>query len=477
MRFTSFFTSAFAAVLLLGMFSACGSDRYDAPLLTSHIEGVDGDTDLIIAYSLDNNLVNTVYERIQLDSLGNFEFMPELPEGFTDTDVTIYVGDNSVGAFLQKGKTVAVDITVDPVTGALTKTYSGDNTDVSEFINEYNRAFDIMQYFSLDENDTTTNGQYRQLLENNYAAAKEALAGISDSGIRQQYDALSRAQYLGRKAMLISDRAYHEGIPAADDPEYKEVAAEIDPDSETAGRASILHVWLNANNPERSVDGVTDYKAALAELELIDSNISYEPNRRRALGMIANSFFVYNKPTPEEAEGFMEVFSRVAAPYTAMVETYTAKAEEIKKALKAGDPMPYDPELQAPDGSVVRLSDLYGKVLYIDVWATWCGPCQKEIPKFAAAYDRFRNNKGITFLSISVDQDEEAWKAQLKRENPAWPQYRLTPDENKKFSQALAINGIPRFILIGADGKLINPDAPRPSAPDIDSILSQAIAD
>ena len=112
-----------------------------------------------------------------------------------------------------------------------------------------------------------------------------------------------------------------------------------------------------------------------------------------------------------------------------------------------------------------------GRVVFIDLWATWCGPCCAEIPYIEKLVERFKNDGRIRFVSVSVDSNKEAWLKKLETDKPAWKQF-LRED----FCTLYGISGIPRFILIGRDGKIIDPNAPRPSSDGIISYLEEQLA-
>ena len=128
------------------------------------------------------------------------------------------------------------------------------------------------------------------------------------------------------------------------------------------------------------------------------------------------------------------------------------------------------------NGQEVALSDFKGKVVYIDVWATWCGPCKKEIPYMAKLEEEYAGNKNIIFMSVSIDaeKDIEKWKAMVKEKNMKGIQ--LFAGEHKAdISDPYKINAIPRFMLVGKDGKMINSNAPRPSSDEIRPVLNGAL--
>ena len=129
------------------------------------------------------------------------------------------------------------------------------------------------------------------------------------------------------------------------------------------------------------------------------------------------------------------------------------------------------------DGKTHRSSDFEGKVLYIDFWATWCGPCKQEIPHMAKLYDHYKNNPKIAIISISIDTNVEAWRKMVTKDKPEWPQFVAEGAQNMKMSNDWGITAIPRFIILNADGTIRSANATRPSSPDIIKELDAIIAE
>jgi len=134
-----------------------------------------------------------------------------------------------------------------------------------------------------------------------------------------------------------------------------------------------------------------------------------------------------------------------------------------------------DITLERTDGTKLELSSLFGKTLFLDFWATWCPPCCREIPFLQTLAGQFADNKDLRIISISLDQDREAWVKKVAEDNPTWEQYRICADEVDDFFSAIELETIPRFIIVGPDGSIINADAPRPSDESCVSTLQQAI--
>ncbi|MHC1779186.1 MAG: TlpA family protein disulfide reductase [Bacteroidales bacterium] len=129
-----------------------------------------------------------------------------------------------------------------------------------------------------------------------------------------------------------------------------------------------------------------------------------------------------------------------------------ADAQEQKKKMSIGS---ISPDFSYPglDGKSLGPKSFRGKVLLIDFWASWCGPCRAEIPNLKEAYAMFKD-KGVEFLSVSVDKSSDEWKKAMTQEQMPWPQI-LAPQSGKEVMELYQFSGIPFIVLIDKDGKLI----------------------
>lgn len=112
------------------------------------------------------------------------------------------------------------------------------------------------------------------------------------------------------------------------------------------------------------------------------------------------------------------------------------------------------PEFEVKDikNQTIKPANFKGKVLVIDFWASWCGPCRQEIPNLKKYYEEFKG-KGVEFLSVSIDAKKEAWLKAMKEENMAWKQG-WTTDAGKEVMDLYQFSGIPFILIIDKGGKI-----------------------
>ena len=132
------------------------------------------------------------------------------------------------------------------------------------------------------------------------------------------------------------------------------------------------------------------------------------------------------------------------------------------KILPKGMASPKFVNFENFNGGKTSLDDLKGKFVYIDLWATWCGPCKKEIP-FLKVLEKEFHDQNINFVSISVDRvkDRDKWKKMVTDLQLTGVQLFANGDDS--FEKAYEVSGIPRFILLDPQGNIVDPNALRPS--------------
>ncbi len=136
------------------------------------------------------------------------------------------------------------------------------------------------------------------------------------------------------------------------------------------------------------------------------------------------------------------------------VLNYIKESEE--EALNAAKMMVGSkaPIFECPDvnGKMYGPESFKGKVLLIDFWASWCGPCRAEIPHLKKVYEKYSRND-VEFLSVSIDKGESEWKKALSQENMPWTQV-LAPKSGSEVSRLYQFSGIPFLVIIDKEGKI-----------------------
>ena len=157
---------------------------------------------------------------------------------------------------------------------------------------------------------------------------------------------------------------------------------------------------------------------------------------------------------------------RAKAMYSKMVENYAA--------TYPGKPAP-NFIFTDVSGKQLSLESLSGKLLLIDIWGTWCVPCIEEMPNIEALQKRYAHRDDVHIMSIACDKKRERWISFLGKHPTTWHQYLVTPEGDEVLNTAYHVVGIPRFIIVGRDGRIITPDAMRPSEPEFAAYFDKLV--
>lgn len=460
-------TRSYKSVLCCLAFAAVGQAQ--AQLLKGTLKA--NVKEVQVAYSLDGDVQNMVYKDIEPDKDGNFSFYID-GMSVPSCEVEIYTEKGCFGAYVEKDKTAIVQL-FENEKGEVEASFSGDNKELSQFYSVFANAFDVMKYFSMNPENAKTTAEYQTLLDSEYKRVKEALTLVKDNERKSFYMKLAEGKYGWQRLRLIMDDAEKEGKKVTDYAEYSERIADINPNDSINVRTNLSIAWLSAQQktPFDPEGDLTDYY--LENLDIIQKEITNPAVKKSLLQYNAYAFFGFAAKNGD-INKYWTRYQQAAKDYPELVFAYQTQVDALTKTQKGAD-LPYVPTLTRPDGTTCKLSDLYGKFLYLDIWATWCGPCCAEIPYLEKVAAHYKRNDKIAIISISVDQNQKAWLKKLETDKPEWAQYVLSKEENQKFMKAWGISGIPRFIMISKDGKIFAADAARPSDNNVMEILNSQL--
>ena len=176
-----------------------------------------------------------------------------------------------------------------------------------------------------------------------------------------------------------------------------------------------------------------------------------------------------SKSKQEADELYAMYHSKISNTKYAQLVTHTYR--NIVR-LSKGAPAPVFTASTA-DGKTISLEDYKGKFVVIDVWATWCGPCRYQSPKFEKVANRYMNNKNIVFMAVSMDQKKENWSIAVKDKKSSVLQ--VHANQISAFSEDYYLSSIPKFILIDPQGNLLNADMPFPDSNGFDDAIENAL--
>ena len=188
-------------------------------------------------------------------------------------------------------------------------------------------------------------------------------------------------------------------------------------------------------------------------------------------------FLIYNKlkeaigRTRDSARREMLITEYVPLIAQQKVQQQILAQHALLKSLGRGRPAP-DFITTALNKDTFSLKDFQGKYVVIDVWATWCGPCRVQSPSFEMLAEQYAN-PSVSFVALSIDDSKWAWQNEANQKSLRVMQLHL--NDKNIFGQAYGIEYIPRYILLGPDGKIINAQMPEPNNRLFEEILRREI--
>jgi peroxiredoxin len=241
----------------------------------------------------------------------------------------------------------------------------------------------------------------------------------------------------------------------------KEKNIKVEADLATLARTN--YTVNGATDTELYLTTFNDLAAGKANLESVKKTIQSSPNPLMSLLIILQIQDFADPKYIDVHKGVLSSLEKTypnspyARDYSTMLnqlQNNSALAAAGASDIVVGQPAP-DISLTNTEGKVMKLSDLKGKIVLLDFWASWCGPCRRANPSVVSAYNKF-NKKGFEIFSVSLDKDRDKWKDAIAQDHLDWP-YHVSDLKgwSSQAAQLYKVQGIPQQYLIGRDGKII----------------------
>ncbi len=461
MKILSITASVLSAVLLT---AGCTQVKTGSIVLQGNVQG--SPEQVVVVSFLSGQPINYHYPAV---NEGKFEFTMDNVEGFADLIVS--VGGVEFGARINALDTLRMDFVVNKPATDVTVSYHGSTEKESRIWKDFYETYHRFSSYNLPKtNPEMSFDDCIALLDKNDAKFR----ADHKADMNGYYTHRANLSYALLKAILLDQKAYEEGVNSYDFPEYSDLMAVVDPNDPDEVTFPLVNRWAYFHMDEFGDDPVVSASEFL-------KNYGKQINNPAVKSMLAKNIASYCVSEPdlsslEKYENLLEALNCFIPENPEIAQACRSKINAARDS-QPGQPVP-DTIMETIDGSEISLSSMFGKVLYIDVWATWCGPCVKEVPYFKALAQKYREDGRICFISLSIDRDKDRdrWVEFIDKEKPFWPQFRLDDTHQNTFCSKVGINAIPRFLLIGPDGKFITGNCARPSNENIQDILEIAIA-
>jgi thiol-disulfide isomerase/thioredoxin len=180
----------------------------------------------------------------------------------------------------------------------------------------------------------------------------------------------------------------------------------------------------------------------------------------------------FNYGSLDKAHALYEKFMKSADSED--IKRRVTKTWEGIQALMPGNTAP-DFTMTDINGNEVSLSDFRGKVVYLKFWASWCGPCMRQVPPAAELKKRLADQQDLVFIYVSIDTDLNAWRSAVERNSITGIHFQ-TPGRERGVPTLYQVKWIPTFFIIGKDGNIFDNRPPQPSDAKVDEVLLKALA-
>lgn len=402
----------------------------------------------------------------KFDKKGNYEFKDTF--SLPDKRFFLATGRGLQKLFLKDKSQTTIKVTKLENSQYPKYIYNGYASDAYELADAMRDGFAYARYFSRKGDNKETLANYDKKLadlDSLYTSYLTQAKSLKEKELVEIFTDKSECEYLMLKGSLMKLYDKENGIDFLEDAKLQSVIDRIDVNNPVHASYSLVPLFLKCKISSKYTDMPLEWATELVKnVNKYIQNKDIKHNMDMTVIMYATTYMNSN-----QLEKFWPFYKQQASKD--IVDMYSAQVEAMINS-KSGV-MAHDNEFCDAAGNVHRFSEFKGKVLYVDIWATWCGPCKMEIPHLAKVVEHFKDNDDVKIISISVDTNRKAWENKIAADKPAWTQYIANKQQYAQISKDWGIMGIPRFILINKDGSIYDGDAIRPSNPKLIPLLEK----
>lgn len=429
---------------------ACGKASEDIEIIFDVNAPVN--TTVVVAYHY--NIVE-----VQLDESGHGECVLS---GVGETFANVFYGMDRKLVYLEKGDKVRMTFDGNDFNG--TFKFDGDKASAVEYLNTVSLTEFQQEKFALPFEEFSAllsdmENEAQKLLDARDLKGTGKFREMERARIRYSYASPLILYPVGHsfvapESAFVPSDGYYDAIRKhfVEDETY----AEVDQYREYMVEAA--HIL-----DERNRNVTKYYPKIVAEMRYIADNCSNPKVREILIHHLAAPYVdIYGV---DDVQDLVNIY-RTYVTDPALLADFQKKYDKWNRT-KPGKASP-DFSAVDIDGKAYSLKDFKGKYVYIDIWATWCRPCQEELPHMKELAAKFEG-RNIVFLGLSIDQNKKKWEEKVKGGELCGTQLYL--GLGSSFQTDYMIKGIPRFILLDKDGMIVNDNMSRPSSDDTARVL------
>ena len=207
---------------------------------------------------------------------------------------------------------------------------------------------------------------------------------------------------------------------------------------------------MSMNNTDVAQKAEIDLKAMIENNKVYTKNFVKE-HSNSVVSPYITLFQLANQLDGAELDSIVSKFAPEIGKSEYVIKLKELIQEQKKTAVGVLAP---DFTMNDPEGNPVQLSSLKGKVVLVDFWASWCGPCRQENPNVVAMYQQF-HSKGFEIIGVSLDKTKEDWVKAIKDDNLTWIHVSDLQFWQNAAARLYGVNAIPQSFLLDKDGKII----------------------